>query len=90
MQSRVPSSCLLLALVLGASCSGEPAAPTPPAPPPRATSLPANARRLPAPDTDVAMLQLQPDGTYRRVCRAPGPEVRAMLDGLARSRRVPR
>lgn len=46
-------------------------------------------RRLAPPITDVAMLRLQPDGSYRRVCGAPGPAVRAMMDGLTVPRRAP-
>jgi hypothetical protein len=40
--------------------------------------------------SDVAVLQLQPDGSYKRVCGAPSPEVGAMLDGVRRARRARR
>jgi hypothetical protein len=36
------------------------------------------------------MLQLQPDGSYKRVCGSPSPEVRAMLNGVMSARRARR
>jgi hypothetical protein len=52
------------------------------------TAVSAPVQRLEAPLSDVAMLQLQPDGSYRRVCGEPSTEVRAMLDGVRRARRA--
>jgi hypothetical protein len=82
MQPRGFRSWSLL-ILLWAACSAEPAPPVPGKPP-------AVVRRLATPITDVAMLQLQPDGSYRRVCGRPRPEVQVMMDGLHRSRRAPR
>jgi hypothetical protein len=83
---RVGASAALLGLVLG-GCGERPASPDGQRPPP-ATAAP--VLRLEPPAPDVAMLQLQPDGSYRRVCRAPSPEVRAMLDGVRQARRARR
>ncbi|HXU80208.1 MAG TPA: hypothetical protein VN914_02350 [Polyangia bacterium] len=52
--------------------------------------MPGGMLRLEPPLTDVAMLQRQPDGSYKRVCGAPPPEVRAMMNGVARARRAGR
>jgi len=82
---RVGASAALLALAL-AGCGERPAA----APGKDLAPAPATTGvlRLEPPASDVAMLQLQPDGSYKRVCGAPSPEVRAMLDGVRRARRV--
>jgi hypothetical protein len=83
---------LLLWWALLGACQGERPAPplSPAAQAPVIRRMPGGMRRLEPPLTDVAMLRLQPDGSYQRVCGVPGPEVRTMMDGLARSRRVPR
>jgi hypothetical protein len=52
--------------------------------------MPGGSLRLAPPLSEVAMLQLQPDGTYKRVCGAPSPEVRSMLNGVTRARRAAR
>jgi hypothetical protein len=86
-----PLVLLSSALLLGA-CEGQrvPAAtPTPP-PPPAVTQAPGGMLRYDPPITDVAMVELQPDGSYKRVCKTPGPAVRAMMNGLQRSRRASR
>ena len=87
MLRSAPPVLLWCALCLGA-CGGEP--PAPALPPPVISRMPDGMRRLQTPITDVAMLQLQPDGSYKRVCGTPGPEVRSMMSGLSRSRRAPK
>jgi hypothetical protein len=84
---RVGASAALLGLVLG-GCGERPAPADGQRPPPAIPA--AQVLRLEPPAPDVAMLQLQPDGSYRRVCRAPSPEVRAMLDGVRQARRARR
>lgn len=36
---------------------------------------------------DVAMLQRQPDGSYKRICQKPDGDTRTMLEGMMRARR---
>jgi hypothetical protein len=80
---------LLSCVLLLGGCGGE----RPPASPPAqraatASQPPGGVQRFRPPVTDVAMLQLQPDGSYKRVCGAPGPAVKSMMDGVLRSRRA--
>jgi hypothetical protein len=83
--------CLLLGCV-SAACGAERTEP----PPVAATAAKVTASvtttggvmRMEAPLGDVATLQRQPDGTYKRVCGEPQPEVRTMLEGVIRARRA--
>jgi hypothetical protein len=54
---------------------------------PVVTTMADGSLRLGPRITDVAMLNRQPDGTFRRVCGPPDAETRAMLDGKLRARR---
>jgi hypothetical protein len=63
-------------------------APLPPPEPAKVTVMSGGRLRVEAPLTDVATLQRQPDGSYRRVCGAPSPEQRAMLQAVLRARRA--
>jgi hypothetical protein len=54
---------------------------------PVVTTLADGSLRLGPRITDVAMLNRQPDGTFRRVCGPPDADTRAMLDGKLRARR---
>jgi hypothetical protein len=78
----------LATVIFLAACGGEPPASREHAPHPAVSAGP--VQRLEPPLSDVAMLQLQPDGSYKRLCGAPAPQVRAMLEGVRRARRARR
>ncbi|HEY4187959.1 MAG TPA: hypothetical protein VGP07_22985 [Polyangia bacterium] len=62
-------------------------------PPPASTTLPtitklADGSSVMVPKVgDVAMLQRQPDGSYKRICQKPDGDTRTMLEGMMRARR---
>lgn len=83
---------IVVSAALFGACGGE-RPPPEPAPPP-AVAAPLAARppvvRMRAPLSDVATLERQPDGSFKRTCGEPRPEVRAMLEGVLQARRAAR
>ena len=57
---------------------------------PAATRMADGSRSMAAEVGDVAMLQRQPDGSYKRICQKPDADTRTMLEGMMRARRSAR